>query len=280
MNHADEHSDLRIDQILHVLATTTAPTGLEQRIAARIAQHATHKADSRTHSSASLTRLIGRTTPFAIGLAALTALAVVLAVFLTKIKPDSMANQPHPPIAASQAGDLPRAIAAAESREASRSSEAPRPVEILRSPEVSTARPIPASIPVRLTAPGARPTSDRRAEGPTYTTIAASTDPDAIALAETFAPSHPVPPLPLTAQEALLLRSTRHGQPIEVAELETRRKSALIAVASAHEQSSLREYIHGLLGPLATAQALTPSSPPPQPDDTQPVAEPQTPSSK
>jgi hypothetical protein len=103
-------------------------------------------------------------------------------------------------------------------------------------------------------------------------------DPDAIALAETLAPSHPAPPLPLTAQEALLLRSTRQGQPIEVAELETRRTSVLTQIAEARERATVRDYIHGLLGPLATAQTLTP--PPSPSDDTKPAADSEAPPSQ
>jgi hypothetical protein len=103
-------------------------------------------------------------------------------------------------------------------------------------------------------------------------------DLDAIALAETFAPSHPAPPLPLTAQEALLLRSTRQGQPIEVAELETRRTSVLTEIAEARERANLREYIHGLLGPLATAQTLTPLPSPS--DDSKPAADSEIPPSQ
>jgi hypothetical protein len=102
--------------------------------------------------------------------------------------------------------------------------------------------------------------------------------PDAIALAETLAPSHPAPPLPLTAQEALLLRSTRQGQPIEVAELETRRESVLTQIAEARERATVRGYIQGLLGPLAAAQILTP--PPSPSDDTKPAADSEAPPSQ
>jgi hypothetical protein len=84
--------------------------------------------------------------------------------------------------------------------------------------------------------------------------------------------------LPLTEQEALLVRSTRPGQPIELAELETRRISALTQVAEARERNTVREYIHGLLGPLATAETLTSSSPPS--DDNKPVADSEIPPSK
>ena len=41
------HPDARIDQVLHALRTTEAPSGLEQRIAARLAQ----AAEARTQSA-------------------------------------------------------------------------------------------------------------------------------------------------------------------------------------------------------------------------------------
>jgi hypothetical protein len=87
------------------------------------------------------------------------------------------------------------------------------------------------------------------------------TDPDTIALAETLAPSHPAPPMPLTQQERLLISATRQGQPIELAELEPLRQPALRAAAAARERANLRQYIHGLLGPLAAAESLNPTPP-------------------
>ena len=94
------------------------------------------------------------------------------------------------------------------------------------------------------------------------------TGPDALALAETLAPSHPAPPMPLTAQEHLLVAATRQGQPIELAELETLRQPALQASAEARQNAIIRRYAQALLGPLAAAQALNPSFP--QDDATSP----------
>ena len=90
---------------------------------------------------------------------------------------------------------------------------------------------------------------------------AASTDPDTLALAETLAPSHPAPPMPLTAQEHLLALAARQGQPMELAELETLRQPALQAAAEAHQNAIIRRYAQSLLGPLAAAEALNPASP-------------------
>jgi hypothetical protein len=85
-------------------------------------------------------------------------------------------------------------------------------------------------------------------------------DPDTIALAETRAPSHPAPRMPLTAQEHLLLAAARPGQPIEVAELDMARAPILRASAAAREDASIRRYVHTLLAPFAVADALSPTT--------------------
>jgi hypothetical protein len=113
--------------------------------------------------------------------------------------------------------------------------------------------PVPSAGPVTATIPLRRTESPLASPSPHW-------NPDAVALNETFAPSHPAPPLPLTAQEALLLRSTRRGQPMEVAELDILREAALTNRVAEQRRTGLRDTVQGLLGPLATAQALTPSS--------------------
>jgi hypothetical protein len=55
---------------------------------------------------------------------------------------------------------------------------------------------------------------------------------------------------------------------MELAELETLRKPALQAAAEAHQNATIRRYAQSLLGPLAAAEALNSTSPPPAPDDT------------
>lgn len=247
------HTDQRIDQLLHALATRPTPAGLEQRIVARMEQRAAAKSAPRLPFFTRVLRI--RACHYAISSFPLYTIAAASVVLLAAGYLALLRQHPLRQVAtftptASKTG-------------------APQLLNVLSGGALT-----------------AHPAGGTRRPHPTTADVAqpppAQDDPDTIALAETLAPSHPAPPLPLTSQEALLLRSTRHGQPIEVAELETHRESALIALASAREQSSIREYIHGLLGPLATAQALTPpsSSPPSQTDDSTPVAYPEPPSSK
>jgi hypothetical protein len=84
--------------------------------------------------------------------------------------------------------------------------------------------------------------------------------------------------LPLTQEEALLLRATRPGQPIEVAELDSLREPMFHAIAEQREYTNIGQYIHALLGPLAAAEVLSPTPAPP--DETQPVTVAEAPSSK
>ncbi len=68
-----------------------------------------------------------------------------------------------------------------------------------------------------LTANGISSPLPRSAQDPS------AQDLDALALAETLAPSRPAPPMPLTAQEKLIRSATRPGQPIQLAELDLAR---------------------------------------------------------
>lgn len=242
------YTDQRIDQLLHALTTTTAPTGLEQRVAARLAQHATDTAQRPTFFRRLLRGSRSATTmlPFYSAIAATLLLAAGYLVLTLH----------HP---ASRVVDLPQTALNSTTHP---NIDTPGVPLTTHPTTVSASRPHPLSPASTQTAPSA------------------INDPDAIALAETLAPSRPTPPLPLTAQETLLASSTRRGQPIEIAELETRRQSALIAIADAREQSRIREYIHGLLGPLATAQSLTPPSPAAEAAPPQPSADTEPPSSK
>jgi hypothetical protein len=99
---------------------------------------------------------------------------------------------------------------------------------------------------------------------------APATDYDAIALAETLAPSQSAAILPLTAQEQTLVQATRQGQPIEVAELDQVREPALRAAAAAREHRDLLRYASALLAPLAAFQSAEPDAP----EDPQPSPDP------
>jgi hypothetical protein len=83
---------------------------------------------------------------------------------------------------------------------------------------------------------------------------------DQQALDDTRAPSYPAPPLPLTEQERLLLRATRKGEPIELAELEPLREPARRADAKAHEETGFQQYARLLLAPLVLSEHLHPTS--------------------
>ncbi|QMV17608.1 hypothetical protein GOB94_01985 [Granulicella sp. 5B5] len=243
-------TDQRIDQLLHALATTAAPIGLEQRISARMAQHAAEDAE---HDASLFPRILS-----------------------AKLANTSVSTQRRYAIAAALL--LVAAGYLAISRHRSQQEIVAVPPARTTTPSLSGSAPMPVVLTSSTTTKASRlhqPLAPAPQPSP-----ATQNDPDAIALAETLAPSHPAPPLPLTTQEALLARSTRLGQPIEVAELETRRETALTAIASARERSSLRQYIRGLLGPLATAQALTPSSPPSDPQPPTQPADAEPPSSK
>jgi hypothetical protein len=59
---------------------------------------------------------------------------------------------------------------------------------------------------------------------------------DSLALREMTAPSHPAPPLPLTAQEKLLLRVVHKGDPVELAMLNPEVRARQIADSQAEFQ--------------------------------------------
>jgi hypothetical protein len=225
-------TDQRIDQLLHALASTSAPAGIEQRVNARLAQR-----DVVAEHRASLAiRPIGFSLPprlprLTLGSGAILAIALVgigvgLTIHLRHTQTQSIATttQSAPPVSAIGRHRTPLA-------------------------------------PPSEAAAGKQRASNLPAQTPSLSHNAADAI-DALALAETLAPSHPTPALALTDQETLLIHSTRPGQPLEIAALDLLRESALSAVAEARERASVREYVHGLLGPLATAQVLTPASTP------------------
>jgi hypothetical protein len=263
MNPQTAQSDAALDRILTALRNTQPSRGLEQRITARIAQA---QAEPLRYSlpARSWQLIAGRLAPTP--RYALTAIALVaLILFCLHYRPSPFV-QPN----------TTTSIHSTASNPASTSNS-----------------PTPASISNSLTPASAiNASSNPRAEGPPYTSVGRSptyastttrgpevrsipsspapTDPDALALAETLAPSHPLPSMPLTAEEHLLVLATRQGQPLELAELETLRQPARQARAEAREQATVRNYIHNLLAPLAAAEAINPTppiddSPTPQP---------------
>jgi hypothetical protein len=225
-------TDQRIDQLLHALGSTTAPAGIEQRVNARLAQRevvAEHRASlSIRPIGFSLNSRLPRLTlgSGAILAIALAGIGVGFTIHWRYTQTQSIATTTQ------SASSVPA-------------------IGLHHKPVT----------PPSETAAGKHRASNVPSQTPSPSNDAADAI-DALALAETLAPSHPAPALALTDQETLLIHSTRPGQPLEIATLDLLRESALSAVAEARERASIREYVHGLLGPLATAQVLTPASPP------------------
>lgn len=148
---------------------------------------------------------------------------------------------------------------------------APLPPHIPTTQQTSPNLYIPAPLPGNQTAKTGSPSAPAITSGLQKTRLIPGAEPpanavDLMALEDTNAPSHPAPPMPLTTQERLLLRSTRRGQPLEIAQLEPMREVALRHTVEAHEQSQLQQYVQALLGPLALSEAIDPTPPSPEPD--------------
>jgi hypothetical protein len=249
--------DRTIDQVLTALRDTPTPTGLEARIAQRLLQAQAapaHPAAQPTFSTAHL--VVARLTATKISaakeffavilepkakdprilLAAATALAVALAIPLTHLHHNqpNLANNTTTPTTNHPTATSNHPTATLSFRPERDGFIVPRSGETRssRSPHIT---PAAQTLPI--------PTPD---------------DPETIALAETLAPSQPIPTQPLTQQERLLLRLTRQGQPLEVAELELAREPFLRAVAVAHEHLTFAQVARSLLAPLAAAESLEP----------------------
>jgi hypothetical protein len=226
-----------IDRVLNALGHTDPPTGLEARTAHRLLQAQTTPAPPRPFHVA---LILGFTKDLRIQLAAATALAIAVTIPLA-----------HHKLASWQTGSW----------------------QTENQPRTTSTTPTPNAVILSGVARGlmreAQP-KDLPAARITNASQTVSTptpeDPEAIALAETLAPSQPIPTQPLTAEERLLLRATRQGQPIEVAELELAREPILRAAAEAREHSasagfSFAHIAHSLLAPLAEAESLQPTPP-------------------
>lgn len=250
------HPDARIDRVLEALGAAEPPAGLEQRIAARLAQAgearmggATRHAQGRSAFAVFLSARKGcriSLRPAKLWAVAATVIVVTLTTFIvlhhrrpaTAAHAKAMAPAPSPAFA--------KAFVPANARASQGFGF--------------------KSHPASQAAADRNPAASQEPN-----------DPDAIALAETLAPSRPAPPMPLTPQEHLLAAAMRPGQPIQLAELDTARAPFLRAAAEARETASLDHYVKSLLAPFALAEALQPTTfaepreartpPPPPPPD-------------
>jgi hypothetical protein len=240
------YPDARIDQVLTALRTTEPPPGLEERVAQRIAARLALSAEARTLTTSPLFPAAHPASPsfFAVILNAVKDPHILLAparrysvaaAALTLLLALTTITLLHHRTPATTAHTTPIVVAPPSSRGlegAGRQSyhRAPTGTTALAAEAISN--PLPPS----------------------------AQDLDTIALAETLAPSHPAPPLPLTAQEHLMLVAMRPGQPIQLAELDLARAPTLRAAAESREATSIQRYVKSLLAPLAVADELSPTT--------------------
>ena len=261
------YPDARIDQVLEALRTTEPPTGLEQRIAARLAQAAEARALTANGRAVRLSflavilnavkdprTLLAQARLYSVAAAALTLLLAVTTLAL---------HHYRTPPSAAQSKSIPNKLYAPT-----------QPATLAQAFGLDNTR-VPQGFSLGSHIP------NQRAGGLTPAPSQQPPDPDAIALAETLAPSRPAPPMPLTPQEHLMLAATRPGQPIQIAELDMARAPILRAAAEAREDANIRRYVKTLLAPFAVADALSPTNfsqpqetstpaPPPPPSNASP----------
>ncbi len=252
--------DIAIDRVLHALRTTEPPAGLEQRIAARLAQ----AAEARTAASAfPQSAQSGLISYFAVILNAVKDPRILLAAARRKFIATAALTllialttltllHHHPATTTAQtdfrahANPAPQSLATTslrttQDRTVNFTLEGAGLQSRHHAPAATSA--LPAGVISHPPSPSAQ-----------------TPDLDQLALAETLAPSHPAPPMPLTAQEHLMLAATRPGQPIQLAELGTARAPLLRAAAQAREEASISRYVKSLLFPFAVADALSPTT--------------------
>jgi hypothetical protein len=217
-------ADENIDRVLHGLNAAEVPARLEQRVLARVTQRTAENAGAASSRFTNLKVFAGKLSPYAIGAAVVLLLCAVY-----------VGRMSHRASGSPEQTRRDVTDPAMQTLEAGSSAHRVRETAVRRSQKVN----------LNLA---------------TTQTVSAD-DPDAIALAETLAPSHPTPPMPATTQELVMMRSRPSGHSVEMAELHE------AGFRTERERVSIRQYILGLLDPLVTAQNLTPS--PPSTDDAQ-----------
>jgi hypothetical protein len=281
--HPPAHTDARINHVLEALRTAAPPAGLEQRIAARLAQAAEARHSSAPHPRPLITTDISADPSF---LAVILNAACNPKSLFTVISTEARSAQwrdPRIPLTPARLYTAAAALTLLLTLTTITLLHHHTPTTTAQSHlnQTTTAALTPTSPPSleraglqsRRNAPPRNPALaaeaiSHPASMPLQTShpLSATEQPtlDTIALAETRAPSRPAPPMPLTAQEHLLLAAARPGQPVEVAELDIARAPSLRAAAEAREDARIRRYVKGLLASFALADALSPTISQPQ----------------
>jgi hypothetical protein len=265
--NAHLNPDVAIDQVLDALRATEPPTGLEQRIAARLAQAAEARTLTPSPSAAasSLFAVILKAVKHpAILLALARRYSVAIPAALTILIALTAITVVHHRTPATTAQTLPvhdpqtRAPHLSDGAVVSKEGITPGTTALpsleaagLQSRYTpSASNPSLAGTVAHAPSPSAK---DPAAQNP------AAQDPDQLALAETLAPSRPAPPMPLTAQEQVMVAATRPGQPLQLAELDQARAPILRAETDARRNADMKRYVENLLAPFALADALQPT---------------------
>lgn len=276
-NALHAHPDDRIDQALNALRTAAPPSGLEQRIAARIANAAEARSVTASPFAArTASRLNVRlSSPLAVILNAVKYLRISLApATRSTLATTSLAalaalsfftlhtHYPTPAQSPTSASILPLQPAARTPTTTSPDSAELQPLRNAPGRSTTLVGAEASAAANALVPRGFSLESHRSLQRIGALTLAPQhqPDPDAIALAETLAPSRPAPPEPLTQQELLIETATRPGQPIQLAELDIARTPMLRAATEAREQARIRHYVARMLAPFAAAEALSPTT--------------------
>jgi hypothetical protein len=237
-----------IDQTLRALRDTQVPDGLEQRIAARLAQAAEAPTGAARNGATPLLAVIltlrlpkGKVHRIVFAESPTYAWATVAFVLTLGIVSLSFFFHRHTESSAQSHSTSTETYAATQES---------TPPHATTPPQTSIATNYARqNVALKL----------RNASAGSELPPSAPVDLDAIALAETQAPSLAAPRMPLTAQEVFLFRATRTGQPLEIAELEPLRLPALRAAAEAHQRAGLENFVRSLLAPLALSESLNPT---------------------
>ena len=258
--------DPEIDQLLSALRDTTPPDGMNSRLLQNLTQptdrvphvsllgHGFPQIFKRSIPGAPfMTRLLRHgwgTLPIA---AALATAALILAL---------AGSHRHTTSSATATLDTPTPSSRPDSPSAA-STRSPRPetahfAAAAERPAVSTTHPSP----LPQTAHSGPWTLDPQ---PSPRRVLCDCDP--LALADSEAPSHPAPPLPLTAQERLLRRMARPDSPVLLAELDQRARELDI--------DRLRLEVRQLFATLAPSLTQPSESQPPQQPETTTTPDPQ-----
>jgi hypothetical protein len=201
--------DHDIDRVLSALRDTTLPPAMERRILDALKQRSTTPSFWSTWN---LRRLSATGAAFALPAAAAVLLLLTYALAPHHTKPTT-ARTSSPAVAPTLAADTTIVT----------------PTQILPRIHQGAARP-QAHRPHALSHLSAQPAPSAP--------IAATCHCDPVALAETLAPSKPAPPLPLTAQEVMLLRVVSRGNTVELAQLDP----SLRARSTARERAQFQNF--------------------------------------